>query len=389
MRQKPLDLGRQIRGVSGREQQAGAPVLDDLRHRSQPRRNDRQPAAEGFEDDHRKPLIAQGREDQKGGLPHEPEHFGSWPVAEQFDSGHAPEDRLVRPAAHSLQRRAAVQTLPRPGQHTQALFLHMPAGEHSVAAGFGAGARVRPHEIRLDHDLPGRQPARDESRTGERGERDVQVHGVGPDACGPVDGAHARDGCRRGPAPAVASVKNPRPGHRTAEAGLARAAAPLEQRIWAEQAVVMKRLDDGRAPRTRRAVASRREQREGIVEVHHLGPAPLDQGPEFAAGLPVPHRFGRYLDPAHPERAAIIGRVPQHRVAAVFEQPGFGGEHLVLPARFQVVVVGCQNTHFTRCLRCRRVIGVAAGARLSPCAHRARRCDPRLLPYVARRRPRS
>ena len=101
----------------------------------------------------------------------------------------------------------------------------------------------------------------------------------------------------------------------------------------------MKGLDHGRAPLPGRAVAGRRQQRKGVVEVHQVGPVLGHQRTESAARSHVPHRGGGDAQAAHPEGEAVIDRVPEHEVTAPFEQVRFGEEDLVLSAGLEVIIV--------------------------------------------------
>jgi len=103
------------------------------------------------------------------------------------------------------------------------------------------------NEVRLDHDPVSWQPTFDELTTGELGEGDEDIHRSLPGAQEAMDDEHGRHRPGRRPAASVTAVQYTGPGHELAQAVLADMIVTVEDRVGADQAVVVQGQDDRKA----------------------------------------------------------------------------------------------------------------------------------------------
>jgi len=113
-----------------------------------------------------------------------------------------------------------------------------------------------------------------------------------------------------------------------------------------------------------------------VMKVDDAGPLLADQPPEFRARRPVPDRAGRPRQSALPHQRLVRDGVAGDSVPMRFQQPGLGGEHLVLTAGTQILVVAEENAGETLAVRASRSSLTRSGGggycqRMSHCRPRA------------------
>jgi hypothetical protein len=133
-----------------------------------------------------------------------------------------------------------------------------------------ADARIRRHEVGLDHDPLGRQPALDELAAPELVQHDEGVDLGAPGAEQAMAGQHGGDRGGAQAAAAIAGMGDAGPGDAPAQAVLAHMAIAKEDAVGAEQAIVVQGLHHRAALGFRRMVHRGRDQREEVVDVDHV-----------------------------------------------------------------------------------------------------------------------
>ena len=237
----------------------------------------------------------------------------------------------------------------RPGveEAVDALGLVEPTDVEHVPAGRAGGARVG-HPGRADRDAVGGKAVGDEHVAHERGQREVAGHAPPP---GTTVGHHAerdRDGLE--PGVAVAAVLH----GRAARAGCRRSRCrrwPSRRcsAVGAAVPVVVHRLDDRDAVLARHAHDRRRDQRQHLVQMDHVGPLALQEALEAAYAGGRVDRAGRCTEDAAGSGGDRVGVLEHlHDVDTTLAQEGdLGLDELVLAAgrAGPVEVVGDQDPH--------------------------------------------
>jgi hypothetical protein len=198
-------------------------------------------------------------------------------------------------------------------------------------------------EIGLHHNLRRRQAPSDELPAREFSESDIDVDPVGPRSQPSMHREHRGDRCARTTAAAVARVYDAWPRDGLSETLLTQVAVPEQNRAWADQSVIVQGLDDRHAPAPRRIVASRRDQREGIVEVRYLASGRAERVDQFTMCRAIPYRRLEQPDLPHPIDTAVVDPILVQVVAPGSEQCRLGANDFVLTAGLLIVVVNQED----------------------------------------------
>lgn len=259
--------------------------------------------------------------------------------------------RLQRPGAGDHERYADTAArrdlVPRGHEQPYALGLREPAEiEHVLAVTGSATARIR-HEVVLHRQPLGRHAGPHQDVALRGGDAEEPLH-AGPPAP-PVDRQADRERHGRQAGVAVAAV--PDGGQRCrADALGARPAVPLERAGRADLGVVVQRGDGGHPGVGAGGEHRGRQEREDVVDVHHVRPLGAQQGGEFRAHRRVPRHQERHRDLAEEGAGADVVAAPLEHldpVAGRAQQLHLLVDHLVLPARLcgAVAVVHHDDVH--------------------------------------------
>jgi hypothetical protein len=171
------------------------------------------------------------------------------------------------PVANDYQWDPVGQTPPGLEKDLVSLLSRKTTHKERILAADGTRPRVS-SEVRLYHELFGREAPGDELLSGELGESDKQIHGSPPSSDGAVN--RQQGGNRRAGRPTltIAGVANTRDRNCTRQAVLADVTIPEQEGARAEQSVVVQRLHDWYPDRPRGVIDRRRDEREGVVHMH-------------------------------------------------------------------------------------------------------------------------
>ena len=189
MRQRPSQLGPKVGGIARLDQQAVVHVDHQIQCCAQATGNDGRAHRERLDDDQAEGLVPDAREHQGDAASHLGKHVCSG-LLPQHAHGAALRELPRRRTAADNADTARWQRGRRIGKNLHTFFWRKPADkQHPVAV---AGGHITVcSKVRLDHDLPGGQPAFDELGAAEVVQRDVAVHLVLPGAQAAVQHQHA------------------------------------------------------------------------------------------------------------------------------------------------------------------------------------------------------
>lgn len=277
---------------------------------------------------------------------------------QQTDVAHVVPAR--RPGGHlSLQRSRAGDherhahtaargdLVPRGHEQPHALGLREPAQvEQMLTVAHSAGARVG-HEVVLHRQPLGRHAGPHQDLALRRGDAEEPLHAGPPPP--PVDRQAHRERHRREAGVPVAAV--PDGGQRRRPDALgARPAVPLQRAGRADLGVVVQRGDGGHPGVGAGGQYRRRQQREDVVDVHHVRPFGAQPGGEFRADRRVPRHEERQRRLAQQGPGGDVVAAPLEQpdpVAGRAQQRHLLVDDLVLPARLRrgVAVVHHEDMH--------------------------------------------
>src|ERR1700720_4371716 len=161
---RPFHLRSQVRFISRREVQTGAPVSDHLRRWVLARRDHRNSASKSLHD-HQRSLKPIARAYQKASTAHPPEHLFARSVANESDSRQAEVGNLGRnscphwPIAQNEQRNLESQAFPCREHHSNAFLLRQAPNEETILSRrfLLRRARVGIHKVGFNNDALQRQ----------------------------------------------------------------------------------------------------------------------------------------------------------------------------------------------------------------------------------------
>jgi hypothetical protein len=107
----------------------------------------------------------------------------------------------------------------------------------------------------------------------------------------------------------------------------------------------MQRLNDLRPFLSRRVIRGRRDQREGVREVHDGGSFLADHASQIGTRLAIPNRVQGNFPRGHRANRVIVARELDHLVAIRAQQVLFVAKDLILASRLLIEVMALEDFH--------------------------------------------